>query len=88
MHRATKLEAPRPGKKSPNTILTCPARGNFTRVVSEGRRRVHAADAIINLKGAYTDMKNIKQAGFTLIELALVIAAVSGFAAIVLPAVQ
>lgn len=33
-------------------------------------------------------MKNIRQAGFTLIELALVIAAVSGFAAIVLPAVQ
>ena len=33
-------------------------------------------------------MKNFKQAGFTLIELALALAAVSGFAAIVLPAVQ
>jgi prepilin-type N-terminal cleavage/methylation domain-containing protein len=33
-------------------------------------------------------MKNLKQAGFTLIELALALAAVSGFAAILLPAVQ
>ena len=33
-------------------------------------------------------MKNLKQAGFTLIELALVLAAVSGFAALALPAVQ
>ena len=86
--RATKLSAPLPRKKSPHARSACPARRNFTGVVSEGRRRVYAAEAIIMLKGVYTDMKNIRQAGFTLIELALVIAAVSGIAAIVLPAVQ
>jgi len=67
-------------------------RAEILRVLSvgaaDGGWRGHAADAIINLKGADADMKNIKQAGFTLIELALVLAAVSGFAAIVLPAVQ
>ena len=78
-------------KKTHNTRMAGPARRNFTRVVSgaaDGGWRGHAADAIINLKGAGADMKNLKQAGFTLIELALVLAAVSGFAAIVLPAVQ
>ena len=33
-------------------------------------------------------MKNFKQAGFTLIELAAALAAISALAAIVLPAVQ
>lgn len=33
-------------------------------------------------------MKNLKQAGFTLIELAMALTAISALAAIVLPAVQ